>query len=139
MFAAFDRGLVEMKKLKEMFMALLTVTGLALVACEQPRPMAIGTDTSSYGFIAEGDKFGIAVGDARDAARELLLAEGYRFAGTTACGDSSLRNAIACESNDIFDIYSLHRGLGHRTIFLQVEDEHVTKIGWSFVFLQVDS
>ena len=127
----------EVLKLNET-LAILFIC-LALAACGQPRPMAVGSSTSFYGLLAEGTKFGVSVGDPRASAREHLTAQGYGFAGTADCGESSLQYEIACQRGDTFDFYHQHRGLGHRTIFLEVTDERVEKIGWSFALLQIDS
>lgn len=126
-----------MKKLKEILVASLL--GLAVAACGQPRPMQVGTDTSFYGLIAEGSKFDVTIGDSRDTARDALSRQDYRFAGTAECGQSGLQDEIECQPSDVFDVYSQHRGGGHRTIFIEVRDERVVKIGWSFTLFQLDS
>lgn len=108
------------------------------MACSQPRPIPLGSDTDRYGYIEEGGKFGMSVGQARTSAQQLMEGQGFAFAGATLCQDSSLEAEIECERGDLFDIYSRHSGLGHETIFLQVREERISRIGWSFVALQID-
>lgn len=111
-----------------------------LVGCDQqqPRPMPIGTDTYKYGYIEIGRRFGVSIGDDREEARLSLLNAGYDFAGSTLCEDSALRVEIACVNGDLFDVYNHHEGLGHKTIYLLISNESVFRIGWSFIYLQID-
>lgn len=126
-----------MPKLRYLALPILTV---AVIGCmqAQPRPIPVGTDTSRHGYIAKGTKFGIAVGQTRVSARASMQAQRFRFAGPVLCQDSSLEAEVGCLNNELFDVYDKRRGLGHETVFIQIEGDRVSKIGWSSIALQLD-
>ena len=113
---------------------------VAVMGCvqAQPRPIPLGTDTSRYGYIADGTKFGVQIGQSRSSAREAIQDNGFRFAGSVLCQDSSLESEIACLNGELFDVYDNHKGVGHETIFIQIEDDRAARIGWSFISFQLD-
>lgn len=116
----------------------ISLFSLGLSACSQPRPIPSGTDTRFYGNISRGEKFGVSVGAVRKVARTAMEARGYDLAGTTTCAESGVQEDVACAPADVFDIYGRHRGSGHETIFLEIRDDKVVRIGWSFTLLQLD-
>jgi hypothetical protein len=126
-----------MIELKYLIMSMLAVAVMGCVQ-DQPRPIPLGTNTTNYGYVDNGSKFGISIGQSRGAARAILEDKDYKYSGTVMCKDSSLESEIGCRSNEMFDVYDKNRGFGHETIFMHVADDRVLKIGWSFIALQLD-
>ncbi len=116
----------------------VSITGLVSSGCSQPTPIPSGADTKFYGNISEGGKFGVSIGTTRKVSRAAMEAKAFEFSGTTTCGESGLREEIACDPDDVFDFYHKHRTLGHDTVFIRVYDDRVMTIGWSFNLLHVD-
>ncbi len=125
-------------KFVEKLLALVLATSV-LPTCAQPRPIPRGTDTSFYGYISAGARFGVSIGDTREVAHGALVGQGFSFSGTTDCGETSLQYELGCERGATFDIYDKHQGLGHDTVFLEVREERIAMIGWSRVLFQIDS
>ncbi len=120
------------------FLLALLFASPALSACQQPRPIPLGTDRQAYGNISEGSRFNIPIGGPRATARSTLEGQGFSFAGTVDCGDSSLQGELGCRSGQVFDVYDKHHGMGHRTISLEVRNERIVRIAWSFLAVQID-
>ena len=128
---------INMLKSKYLTMPTLAVAIMGCVQA-QPIPIPLGTNTRNYGYIANGNKFGLSIGQSRDAARAVMEDQDYKYSGAVLCQDSSLESEIGCRTNEIFDVYDKNRGIGHETIFMHVDGDRVSKIGWSFIALQLD-
>jgi len=109
-----------------------------LSGCSQPRPIPAGTDTASYGYITEGEKFDVEIGSARLTARSQLEENVYYYSGEAFCQDSGISNNIDCRSNELFDFYLRDYKLGHKQVFVRIEKDDVAAIAWSSSVLYLD-
>jgi len=118
------------------FVALLA---FVVSGCSQPRPIPLGADTKYYGYIAEGRKFGVSIGDERAAAAAILVSQGFRRPEAVDCADSGLKDELNCGRGDIFDIYHRRGRVGHDVVSLGVAGGKVNRIAWSSVLFRIDS
>lgn len=110
------------------------------VACAQPRPIPIGSDTSFYGYLTTGVKFDVSIGDEQSTARSVIEGRGFDFVRETDCAESvRLQEDLACSAGDRYELYDRHAGSGHEWIYVGVTGGHVRSMAWSFSILQLDS
>lgn len=103
-----------------------------VTACSRtPDPIPVGVDTMYYGYITSGEKFGVAIGDARKAAQHTLESRGYHFGGEGSC-DSRMKQLINCASDYRDDIYRVSEFMKDGFIFLQFKSDQIVAIIWKF-------
>lgn len=113
-------------------------SALLLAACMTPSPIPMGASTSRYGYISDGSRFGVATGMDRAQAGALIIAQGFALSGSTVCGPS-MQMHIACRRGETFDIYYRRHSISWDWIYVQIADETVRAISWSFGEVSIDS
>ena len=109
--------------------AALFTSSLIAGCAQQSLPIPEGTDTHYTGYIKEGEKFGVAVGETRARARELLESDGIRYMTEYHCG-YHLKILIDCTGELTSDVYWMDAFLRHGKIFLLIENDRVSAIAW---------
>lgn len=123
---------------RSLALTVVACSALLLTACMTPSPIPMGASTSRYGYVSNGSRFGVATGMERGQARDLIIAHGFRFRGSTECGPS-MQMHVACERGETLDIYYRSHSISWDWIYLQVTDDRVRAIGWSFGEVSIDS
>jgi len=130
---------------KQHFYSVLLLILLGLSACTSARqPVPMGTDTYYDGYINKGDKFGVRIGESREAAHALMIQHNEFYPATDALGnkkydhytcDATWQQYVACKPGETFDYYR-KRDLGRDgRIFIFLKDDRVTAIYWDTSFL----
>lgn len=96
----------------------------------------LGTDTRYRGYISEGSKFGVAIGDTRSEAEETLGPKSRRVRNLSNCTDY-LSQVIGCSVGQQIDhqAYRIGWPLRDGQIIIVYEEETVASIIWSFVLI----
>ena len=117
---------------------VLTVMSCSVAACGTPKPIPPGTNTYYYGYIKTGGKFGVLIGQNREAAKGGLLDNGAEFGGVIDCGHERLKETIDCSSIDEVDVYILFwkfPTFREGQVYVFIEDDKVAAIAWSLRLL----
>lgn len=104
---------------------------------EQPRPIPLGTDRAYYGYIDQGEKFGVRIGQSRDEAQDILVAGGARDDGEWNC-NYNLKELFSCKEGDVFDLYSYRKFMKDGTVYLKISEGKISEIGWRFQLFHID-
>lgn len=119
------------------FVSAVVMAMTMISACDQPRPIPPGTDRVYYGHLLEGEKFGISVGMSQEEAVRILTAQGFGHVGLLGC-TAYAREVIDCNSSDAIHSFRRRKIGRHGTVFLNIVDDRVDSISWTFVVLYVD-
>lgn len=115
------------------FAAVCGLLALAPVAaCSRtPNPIPVGTDTTFYGNIVNGEKFGVKIGDERLAARDKLERQGFAFYSEAGCL-SKVKDLVECSAGFEADIYDVDQFLRRGLIVMEVKEGNIAAIVWDF-------
>ncbi len=115
-----------------MAMLICSVTACKVVAA---RPIKPGTDTYYSGYITQGWKFGVEIGQSREDAKQTLTKGGFLYRGTVDCSYGPLNETIECHSDQKSDAYNLRKTFRQGELYVSFADDKVTSIVWSFNLL----
>ena len=108
--------------------ASLLLAGAA-AACT-PAPIPAPSDTPFYGQIAQGEKFGVAVGQ----PRRFLPREHFEYVGEFACNKIHADH-FRCAPGARYDIYRASLFPRHGGVYIQVKDGRIAAIAWDLYLL----
>ncbi len=117
------------------FWGLLLSMAVIVSSSAHARPISLGTDTDYRGYLTQGQRFGVAIGQSREQAKQTLIKSGFEYAGVVDCSYWRLKETIDCRSGDQSDAYSLRNTFRHGELYVSFADDKVTAIIWSFYLL----
>lgn len=121
--------------MKRMLLALLVALLLVAALNRAPHPIPIGSDAFFYGYITQGEMFGVKIGQTRDNAANALTTRGFEATGPVQCDYWRLKETIACQMGKTFDTYLRTTTFRHGELYVELDGDKVSAIIWSLYFL----
>ncbi len=114
-----------------MLLAMLTLQGCV----KSPTPIPPGTDTYFYGYLTEGGKFGVKIGDSLAKARGTLPEKYYYYYTSEKCDSRLMRSLSICKHAQLIDGFGVSKILKNGHILILYRNDMVIGIAWEFDWL----
>ncbi|GAA0565425.1 hypothetical protein [Rhizomicrobium electricum] len=109
---------------------LIAALAAGLAACSTtPNPIPAGTETTAYGHLVSGAKFGAEVGRQAADAPTALWDAGYGYQGMVACA-SDTQALFACRNGDTFMRFQPVALDRKGVVYLKLDGGRISEIGW---------
>ena len=109
--------------------ALPCLAALAAAACT-PAPIPAPSDTPFYGQLAQGQKFGVEIGQ----PRRFLPRDHFEYVGEFAC-NKIRADHFKCAPDGRYDVYRASLFPRHGGVYVRVENDRVAAIAWDLYLL----
>ncbi len=125
-----------MKRLEAV--GLICLIASALTGCGKPHyPIPAGTNHLYDGYVVQGGKFGVHIGDTPAQVQATLTRAGNRYDGIDHCA-SYPKEILGCRTSDTWEIYRVQKLLKDGDIFIKYENGRAVAIAWDFDLINVE-
>jgi len=124
-------------KLKILQIIFLVFIANANVACSQTYPTTVGTNKIYDGYIVDGKKFGVKIGDTKTEVRKKLTNQGKIFVENKFCYSDG-EYIFACKKGNDIDIFRVKDLFFDGSIFIRYENGRVNAIIWRAKIVYID-
>lgn len=128
----------KLSNMRALWLPLITISALLYGCTEAPAPIPPGTDTYFYGYIIEGEKFGIKVGDSSAEVEKKINPVFFGDETLTECGHNLLILIGNCDANTMVNCYFVDKIPRYGFIFILFEGDTVAGIAWQFDLFATD-
>ena len=114
-----------------MLLAMLTLQGCV----KSPTPIPPGTDTYFYGYLTEGGKFGVKIGDGVEGVKYHIRKYSSTSDALDECKVGFSHKFSNCKKGELIGYYRVRKPLRDGFIYVIYRDNKAVGIAWKFDWL----